>query len=170
MPLNYQPKPRSILYCDFRGFEVPEMVKRRPVIVLASHKTNSKLVAVVPLKYDSSWPTRTASLQAAAEPRSELPRRGLGKMRYGRSRIDRSPRANPDWTQACGWEARVPEHKARSGAVRRDPPWGCSRTGSHFVVRKAETFRCIALSKLGLSDYSHPRAYSSILTFRTLPI
>jgi len=35
--------------CDFRGFEQPEMVKRRPVVVLASHKTNSKLVAVVPL-------------------------------------------------------------------------------------------------------------------------
>jgi uncharacterized protein YifN (PemK superfamily) len=49
MAIPYQPKPRQIVICDFRGFEPPEMVKRRPVIVLASHKSNSRLVAVVPL-------------------------------------------------------------------------------------------------------------------------
>ncbi len=49
MPIPFQPKPRSIVFCDFRGFEVPEMVKRRPVVVLASHKRNSRLVAIVPL-------------------------------------------------------------------------------------------------------------------------
>ena len=37
------------MYCDFSGNVAPEMVKRRPVIVLKSHKRNSKLVAVVPL-------------------------------------------------------------------------------------------------------------------------
>lgn len=35
--------------CDFRGYEVPEMVKVRPVVVLRKHKHNSKLVTVVPL-------------------------------------------------------------------------------------------------------------------------
>lgn len=49
MPIPFQPKPRSVVYCDFAGFIPPEMVKRRPVVVLASHKRNSKLVAVVPL-------------------------------------------------------------------------------------------------------------------------
>jgi uncharacterized protein YifN (PemK superfamily) len=49
MPIPFQPKPRSIVFCDFRGFEAPEMIKRRPVVVLASHKRNSQLVAVVPL-------------------------------------------------------------------------------------------------------------------------
>ena len=49
MAIPFQPKARSIVYCDFRGFEAPEMIKRRPVIVLASHKRNSRLVAVVPL-------------------------------------------------------------------------------------------------------------------------
>ena len=49
MAIPYQPKARQIVFCDFRGFEAPEMVKRRPVVVLAAHKTNSKLVAVVPL-------------------------------------------------------------------------------------------------------------------------
>lgn len=38
-----------IVSCNFRGFQAPEMIKRRPVVVLASHKTNSKLVTVIPL-------------------------------------------------------------------------------------------------------------------------
>jgi uncharacterized protein YifN (PemK superfamily) len=49
MPLQFQPKPRSIVYCDFSGFIEPEIIKRRPVVVLAVHKRNSKLVTVVPL-------------------------------------------------------------------------------------------------------------------------
>jgi uncharacterized protein YifN (PemK superfamily) len=49
VPLPYQPKARQIVYCDFRGYEVPEMVKRRPVVVLAPSRTNRHLVAVVPL-------------------------------------------------------------------------------------------------------------------------
>jgi uncharacterized protein YifN (PemK superfamily) len=49
MPLPYQPKLRAVLLCDFSGYIEPEIVKRRPVVVLKAHKTNSKLVVVVPL-------------------------------------------------------------------------------------------------------------------------
>jgi len=35
--------------CDFDGFKEPEMVKIRPVVVLARNKRNSRLVTVVPL-------------------------------------------------------------------------------------------------------------------------
>ncbi|KAE9647620.1 hypothetical protein CQ009_10270 [Pseudomonas sp. MYb2] len=49
MPLRYQPKEGSVLICDFRGYEVPEMVKIRPVVVIRKHRTNSLLVTVVPL-------------------------------------------------------------------------------------------------------------------------
>ncbi|MGB8326467.1 MAG: type II toxin-antitoxin system PemK/MazF family toxin [Steroidobacteraceae bacterium] len=49
MPLQFQPKPRSIVVCDFSGFIEPEIIKRRPVVILAVHKRNSKLVTVVPL-------------------------------------------------------------------------------------------------------------------------
>lgn len=49
MPLHYQPKPRSVVICDFAGFREPEIIKRRPVVVLAVHKRNSRLVTVVPL-------------------------------------------------------------------------------------------------------------------------
>ncbi|OYQ17666.1 hypothetical protein B7L09_15190 [Pseudomonas mandelii] len=44
-----QPKEGSVLICDFRGYEVPEMIKVRPVVVIRKHKTNSLLVTVVPL-------------------------------------------------------------------------------------------------------------------------
>ncbi|KPG89144.1 hypothetical protein AEQ67_33220 [Pseudomonas sp. RIT-PI-q] len=49
MPLLYQPKEGSVLICDFRGYEVPEMIKVRPVVVIRKHRTNSFLVTVVPL-------------------------------------------------------------------------------------------------------------------------
>jgi len=49
MPLLYQPKEGSVLICDFRGYEVPEMIKVRPVIVIRKHRTNNLLVTVVPL-------------------------------------------------------------------------------------------------------------------------
>lgn len=49
MPLQYQPKEGSVLICDFRGYEVPEMIKVRPVVVIRKHRTNSLLVTVVPL-------------------------------------------------------------------------------------------------------------------------
>jgi len=35
MPIQEHPTTGSILMCDFRGFIEPEMVKRRPVIVLS---------------------------------------------------------------------------------------------------------------------------------------
>jgi len=49
MALLFQPKPRSIVICDFNGFIEPEIIKKRPVVVIAAHKRNSKLVTVVPL-------------------------------------------------------------------------------------------------------------------------
>ena len=49
MSLWFQPKPRSVLYCDFAGFRVPEMTKKRPVVVLRAHKRNRRLVYVIPL-------------------------------------------------------------------------------------------------------------------------
>lgn len=51
MPIRYHPKTGSILFCDFsKGFEEPEMVKKRPVIVIAGEiQGRSGLVTVVPL-------------------------------------------------------------------------------------------------------------------------
>ncbi len=50
MALTFHPKAGQILMCDFSGFEVPEIVKVRPVLVITPpHKGGSKLVTVVPL-------------------------------------------------------------------------------------------------------------------------
>lgn len=47
--LTYQPKPNTIIMCNFEGFISPEMVKNRPVIVLTKSKDNPKLVTIVPI-------------------------------------------------------------------------------------------------------------------------
>jgi uncharacterized protein YifN (PemK superfamily) len=47
--LQYQPKEGAIVKCDFSGYIIPEIVKKRPVIVISAHKANAKLVTVVPL-------------------------------------------------------------------------------------------------------------------------
>ena len=57
--LRFQPAPGTILHCDFTGYIVPEIVKARQVVVLWKHKTNAKLVYVVPL---SSTPPHDPSL------------------------------------------------------------------------------------------------------------
>lgn len=49
MPLLYQPRPGAVIMCDFRGYVVPEMVKVRPVVVIARNRKNRQLVTVVPL-------------------------------------------------------------------------------------------------------------------------
>ena len=51
MALTYHPRPGQILICDFsKGFAAPEMVKRRPVVVLTpSMKGRDKLTTVAAL-------------------------------------------------------------------------------------------------------------------------
>ena len=49
MSLRFQPKAKSVVVCDFHGYIVPEMIKKRPVVVLAHNRRNSKLVTIVPL-------------------------------------------------------------------------------------------------------------------------
>ncbi len=49
MAMLYQPRPGNVVICDYRGFVVPEMVKVRPVVVIARNRRNRRLVTVVPL-------------------------------------------------------------------------------------------------------------------------
>ena len=50
MSLMYYPKLGEILLCDFSGFIVPEMVKRRPVVVIVPRLSGrGDLVTIVPL-------------------------------------------------------------------------------------------------------------------------
>jgi len=48
MLIDFHPKPGHVLICDFNtGFKPPEMVKKRPVVVIS--KSRQQLVTVVPL-------------------------------------------------------------------------------------------------------------------------
>lgn len=57
--LRFQPAAGTILNCDFSGYIEPEIVKNRQVVVLHKHRSNAKLVYIVPL---STTPPRDASL------------------------------------------------------------------------------------------------------------
>lgn len=52
MSINFIPRPRTVLICDYTtGFVVPEMVKRRPVVVLSPvrHLHPGRLILIVPV-------------------------------------------------------------------------------------------------------------------------
>lgn len=49
MGLTFQPRPGTVVMCDFSGYVVPEMIKVRPVVVIARNRKNRHLVTVVPL-------------------------------------------------------------------------------------------------------------------------
>src|SRR5690606_8420269 len=50
MPLNFFPRAAQIYVCDFSGFREPEMVKKRPVIVVSPRLPyRSHIVAIVPI-------------------------------------------------------------------------------------------------------------------------
>jgi len=68
MALLYQPRPGDVVMCDFHGYVVPEMVKRRPVVVLARNRQNRQLVTVVPLSTTQPNPLEPYHRQLAQSP------------------------------------------------------------------------------------------------------
>jgi uncharacterized protein YifN (PemK superfamily) len=72
MTLRFQPAPGTVLNCDFTGYIIPEIVKKRQVVVIWKHKTNARLVYVVPL---STTPPHTIEL-AVELPCIPIPRPG----------------------------------------------------------------------------------------------
>ncbi|MFZ4526570.1 MAG: type II toxin-antitoxin system PemK/MazF family toxin [Chlorobium sp.] len=50
MNLSYHPKQGTIVICDFKGFVAPEMVKRRPVVIVSPRmRQREGLCTIVPL-------------------------------------------------------------------------------------------------------------------------
>ena len=58
MALKYQPNVGTLWMCDFNtGFKPPEMIKRRPVVVIAPHpKRQIGLCTIVPLSTTTPVP------------------------------------------------------------------------------------------------------------------
>ncbi len=65
MPLAYHPRPGEILLCNYdSGFVAPEMVKRRPVVVVSPRlRRRAGLVAVVPLSTTVPQPVEAHQCQ-----------------------------------------------------------------------------------------------------------
>ena len=57
MPLTFHPIPGVIVICDFStGFRAPEMVKKRPVVIISPRRRMGQLVTVVPLSSSEPKP------------------------------------------------------------------------------------------------------------------
>jgi mRNA interferase MazF len=57
MALAFAPERGAIIICDYTGFKPPEMVKRRPVVVISPKiSVRSRLCTVVPLSGDAPNP------------------------------------------------------------------------------------------------------------------
>jgi mRNA interferase MazF len=57
MPIHFYPKVGTLLICDFTsGFKPPEIVKKRPVVVIS--KARQQLVTVVPISTTEPKPLR----------------------------------------------------------------------------------------------------------------
>lgn len=58
MSLTFHPRPGMVLICDFNtGFKPPEMVKRRPVVVISPRpRRSTQLCTVVPLSTTAPKP------------------------------------------------------------------------------------------------------------------
>ena len=54
--IKYSPKAGQILMCDFHGFTAPEMIKNRPVLVLATRPNGHRLVSITCLSTASPTP------------------------------------------------------------------------------------------------------------------
>ena len=68
MALLFQPRPGAVIICDFRGFEAPEMIKVRPVVVLARNRKSRDLVTVVPLSTTAPEPVMAHHHRLARNP------------------------------------------------------------------------------------------------------
>ncbi len=70
MPLTFHPHPGMVLICDFNtGFKAPEMIKRRPVVVISPRPRRSNpLCTIVPLS--TTAPNPVESFHHRMDPRS----------------------------------------------------------------------------------------------------
>ncbi len=78
MPITFHPEQGTILICDFSsGFNPPEIVKKRPVVVVSPRRNNFQVCTVVPLSSTAPDPIKDHHhlLDPASLPKS-LKRKG----------------------------------------------------------------------------------------------
>ena len=74
MAINYSPAQGSILICDFKGFQEPEITKRRPVVVISPKmKDRWGLCTVVPLSTTPPRPVKDYHYKLSTVPPMPAP-------------------------------------------------------------------------------------------------
>lgn len=69
MTLKFYPEIGTILICDFKGFIEPEMVKRRPVVVISpKRKYGPRACIVVPLSTTDPRPVEAHHFKLTCDP------------------------------------------------------------------------------------------------------
>ena len=68
MAFLFQPRPSAVVMCDFRGYEPPEMVKVRPVVVLARNRKARGARHSRAAVHDGAGPRGAAPPQAHTQP------------------------------------------------------------------------------------------------------
>jgi uncharacterized protein YifN (PemK superfamily) len=68
MPLLYQPPAGSVVMCDYTGNNVPEMIKLRPVVIVAINAHNAGLVTVVPISTVEPMPLQNVHHELSENP------------------------------------------------------------------------------------------------------
>jgi len=70
MPLTFHPHPGMVLICDFNtGFKAPEMIKRRPIVVISPRpRRSNQLCTIVPLS--TTAPNPVEPFHHRMDPRS----------------------------------------------------------------------------------------------------
>lgn len=69
MAIPFRPKPGAVLYCDFKGYIFPEMVKARPVVIVSpAHMSRKDLVTVVPLSTTAPDPVEKYHYKLTGNP------------------------------------------------------------------------------------------------------
>lgn len=72
MAIQFHPEQGTILVCDFNGFKAPEMIKRRPVVVVSPRlRKRTGLCTVVPLS--TTPPVEMASFHCKLRIHPPLP-------------------------------------------------------------------------------------------------
>lgn len=110
MPLTYFPRAGQVLVCNFEGFQPPEMVKIRPVMIISPRLPDrGEIVTVVPIsltppRKEVPYQVRLSKNYHPKEP-ADLPCwakcdmvMNIGRWRLDGFKVDRRTWANPQAT------------------------------------------------------------------------
>lgn len=139
MTLLFRPKPGCVLYCDFKGYIAPEMIKTRPVVVISpAHIARHDLVTVVPLSTTAPSPVEKYHYKLTGNP---IP---------GSS--------EPEVWAKCDMVATVSFERLDRVKVGR----GSFQVGA-VSMDQVKAIRCAVLPALGI-DLGDPRTYNALVS------